>query len=71
MCREKKIAEIIRECEESAAQAKLKCKKPVKLSWDKLSYTVMVKDPASASKFKPKKIPLEIVKGVSGYALPG
>lgn len=31
----------------------------------------MVKDPASTSKFKPKKIPLEIVKGVSGYALPG
>lgn len=55
--REKRIANKILECEESAASAKSKCKKPVKLSWDDLKYTVMVRDPASTSKFRPNKVP--------------
>lgn len=55
----------------SAAEAKTKCSKPVKLTWDDLRYTVNVRDPLSKSKFRPNMIPQTIIKGVSGYALPG
>lgn len=69
--REEKIARKIEEIDESAKLAKTRCKKPVKLTWEDLKYTVSVKDPRSKSKFRPDKITQQIIKGVSGYALPG
>lgn len=69
--REQMIALKIKEIDESAEAAKTKCKKPVKLTWEDVTYSVMLKDPASKSKFRPERMKADIIKSVSGYALPG
>ncbi len=68
----KEISQIIHEIDESARTAPDKCKKPVKLTWENLRYTVMMKNQSLISKYTGNRfVATDILKSVSGYALPG
>lgn len=50
----------------AAVEAQQKCKRPVKLTWTNVSYSVMIDQPGTKTKQE-----FQVIKNVSGYALPG
>ena len=56
----------------SAQNAYNNCSKPCKLTWTDINYTVKIKNQSAAARYTGQpQVDLHVLKGVSGYALPG